>query len=137
MNTVCSAPLRSRPKNAFFRDIETVGRTLPFASFTTRAVVGFVESYAKAHQRRAVATVLKNLFGVAHYHGIMAANEAAALRLETSRPRDRVWTDDEMARWLEAAGAEDLHMTTAFLLLQFTAAQDDLAAIFRIRSGCG
>src|SRR6202035_2693275 len=43
------------------------------------------------------------------------------LRLKTSRPRDRIWTDEEIARWIEAAGAEDPHMTTAFLLLQFTA----------------
>jgi hypothetical protein len=35
--------------------------------------------------------------------------------------RDRVWSDDEIARWITAASAEDAHMVTAFLLLQFTA----------------
>jgi hypothetical protein len=105
----------------FLRDIENLGRALPFSSFTRRAVVDFVDSYAKTHQRRTVATVLKNLFAVARYHGIVATNEAAALRLEMSRPRDRIWTDDEIARWIEAAGAEDPHMRTAFLLLQYTA----------------
>jgi hypothetical protein len=105
----------------FLQDIENLGRSLPFSSFTRRAVVDFVESYPKTHQRRAVATVLKNLFGVARYHGIVLNNEATALRLETSRPRERIWSDDEIARWLAAAGPEDPHMRTAFLLLQYTA----------------
>jgi integrase len=105
----------------FLRDIENLGRTLPFTSFTRRAVVDFVDSYPKTHQRRTVATVLKNLFAVARYHGIVSNNEATALRLEMSRPRDRIWTDDEVARWIETASIEDPHMRTAFLLLQYTA----------------
>ena len=105
----------------FLREIEALGPALPFASFTRRAVVDFIESYSKAHQRRQSAAVLKNLFKLARYHGVVAADETAGLRLKTSRPRDRIWTDEEIARWIEAAGAEDPHMTTAFLLLQFTA----------------
>jgi integrase len=94
---------------------------LPFASFTRRAVVDFIEAHAKAHQRRQSPAVLKNLFKLARYHWIVTTDEAVRLRLKTSRPRDRIWTDDEVARWIEIAGAEDSHMTTAFLLLQFTA----------------
>jgi hypothetical protein len=105
----------------FLREIEALGPALPFASFTRRAVVDFIESYSKAHQRRQSAAVLKNLFKLARYHGVVAADETAGLRLKTSRPRDRIWTDEEIARWIGAAGAEDPHMTTAFLLLQFTA----------------
>jgi hypothetical protein len=105
----------------FLRDIEALGPGLPFASFTRRAVVDFIESYGKPHQRRQAAAVLKNLFRLARYYGIVATDEAAGLRLRTARPRDRVWSDDEVARWIEAAGVEDAHMTTAFLLLQFTA----------------
>src|SRR5205814_4206503 len=105
----------------FLRDIEALGPALPFASFTRRAVVDFVETYSRPHQRRQVAAVLKNLFKLARYHGIVATDETAGLRLKTSRPRDRIWTDDDVARWIENAGAEDPHMTTAFLLLQFTA----------------
>jgi integrase len=107
--------------NRFLREIEALGPGLPFASFTRRAVVDFIESYSKAHQRRQSAAVLKNLFKLARYHGVVATDETAGLRLKTSRPRDRIWADDEIARWIEAAGAEDSHMATAFLLLQFTA----------------
>jgi hypothetical protein len=105
----------------FLRDIEGLGPALPFTSFTRRAVVDFIETYAKPHQRRQAAAVLKNLFGIARYYGIVAIDEAAGLRLKTNKPRDRVWADEEVARWLEAAAGEDPHMATAFLILQFTA----------------
>src|SRR5215469_11488847 len=36
----------------YLRDIEALGPTLPFASFTRRAVVDFIESYERPHQRR-------------------------------------------------------------------------------------
>jgi hypothetical protein len=107
--------------NRFLREIEALGPALPFASFTRRAVVDFIETYGKAHQRRQSAAVLKNLFKIARYHGIVTTDEAAGLRLKISRPRDRIWTDDEVVRWIDVAGAEDPHMTTAFLLMQFTA----------------
>ena len=107
--------------NRFLREIEALGPDLPFASFTRRAVVDFIETYSKAHQRRQSAAVLKNLFKLARYYGVVAADETAGLRLKTSKPRDRIWTDDEIARWLEAASAVDPDMVTIFLLLQFTA----------------
>lgn len=65
--------------------------------------------------------MLKNLFGIARYYGIVVTDEAAGLRLKTNRPRDRIWTDEEIARWLDAATGEDPHMSTGFLLLQYTA----------------
>jgi hypothetical protein len=105
----------------FLREIESLGPALPFASFTRRAVVDFIETYSKPHQRRQVAAVLKNLFKLARYHGIVTTDETAGLRLKTNRPRDRVWSEDEVKRWLAAAAGEDRHMTTTFLLLQYTA----------------
>jgi integrase len=105
----------------FLRDIESLGPGLPFASFTRRAVVDFIETYSKPHQRRQVAAVLKNLFKLARYHGIVTTDETAGLRLKTNRPRDRVWSEDEVKGWLGAAAGEDQHMTTTFLLLQYTA----------------
>jgi len=105
----------------FLREVEALGPDLPFASFTRRAVVDFIESYEKSFQRRQSTAVLKNLFKLAQYHGVVTADETAGLRLKTSRPRDRIWTDEEVARWIEVACVEDPHMRTAFLLLQFTA----------------
>src|SRR6516225_5367021 len=78
----------------FLREIEALGPSLPFASFTRRAVVDFIESYPKAFQRRQAVTVLKNLFKLARYHGVVTIDETSGLRLKTSRPRDRVWSDD-------------------------------------------
>jgi hypothetical protein len=63
----------------FLRDIEALGPALPFGSFTRRAVVDFVETYAKPHQRRQVAAVLSNLFKLARYHGIIATDETEGL----------------------------------------------------------
>ena len=105
----------------FLREIEALGPALPFASFTRRVVVNFIETYTKRHQRRQAAAVLKNLFGIARYYGIVTTDEAAGLRLKTTPPRDRIWTSEEVARWLEAAAREDPHMSTAFLILQFSA----------------
>jgi hypothetical protein len=47
----------------FLREIEAFGPALPFASFTRRAVVDFIETYPKRHQRRQAAAVLKNSSG--------------------------------------------------------------------------
>ena len=74
----------------FLREIEALGPALPFASFTRRAVVDYIETYPKPHQRRQAAAVLKNLFKLAGYHGIVATDETADLRLKTNRSRDRV-----------------------------------------------
>jgi integrase len=115
------APGTSKYYRRYLRDIEALGPRLPFASFSRRAVVDFIESYAKPHQRRQAAAVLKNLFRLARYRGVVIADETAGLRLRTRKPRDRVWSDNEIIRWLDAARIEDLHMTTGFLILQYTA----------------
>jgi integrase len=94
---------------------------LPFTSFTRQAVVDFIETYPKLHQRRQAAAVLKNLFALARYYGLVESDAASGLRLKTSKPRDRIWSDDEIACWLTAASRKDPHMVTCFLLLQFTA----------------
>jgi integrase len=104
----------------YLRDIEALGSGLPFASFTRQAVVDFIETYPRVRQRRQAAAVLKNLFQLARYYGLVDTDVAAGLRLRTSKPRDRIWNDDEVARWLTAAISAP-HMVTAFLLLQFTA----------------
>ena len=43
--------------------------------------------------------MLKNLFKLARYHGVVASDETTGLRLKTSHPRDRVWSEEEIARW--------------------------------------
>jgi integrase len=105
----------------YLRDIEGLSPALPFASFSRQAVVDFIETYSKPHQRRQAAVVLKNLFQLARYYGLVAVDEAAGLRLSTNKPRERIWSEHEISAWLREAAGEDPHMTTAFLLLQYTA----------------
>jgi integrase len=106
----------------FLNDIEALGPQLDFAAaFTRRAVVDFLETYPARHQRRQCAAVLKALFRRARYHGLVDSDVAAGLRLKITPPRARLWSDYEIAAWLKAAEAADPHMTTAFLLLLYTA----------------
>jgi Phage integrase family len=114
------APNSVRNYRPFIADILATGSALPFSSFTRRAVVEYVESYPRKHQRRLAATVLKNLFRLARYHALVAVDETANLRLRTDPPRDRLWTDEEIERWLSAAAGSP-HMVTGFLLLQYAA----------------
>ena len=104
----------------YLRDIEALGPGLPFASFTRQAVVDFIETYPKTHQRRQAAAVLKNLFQLARYYGLVETDAAAGLRLQTSKPRDRVWSDER-----SSAGSSGGERRPAYghrlLLLQFTA----------------
>ncbi len=115
------APGTVRYYQRFLRDIEALGPAMAFASLTRRAVVDFIESYATSSQRRQCAAVMQNLFKVARYYGIAAVDEAANLRLKGNPPRNRIWSEDEIARWLAAAQSEAPYLTTAFLLLQYTA----------------
>jgi integrase len=115
------APGTTKYYRRFLSHIEALGPALPFASFTRRAVVDFIESYPKTHQRRQAAAVLRSLIRLAQYHGIVETNTAAGLRLTVSKPRDRLWSEDEVVSWLKAAAAEDQHMASVFMLLRFTA----------------
>jgi integrase len=105
----------------FLRDIEALGRGELFADWTRPLIVDFIKAYPKAHQRRQVAAVIKNLVDAAMYHELIKTNPATDLRLKQTKPRDKVWTANEITQWLAAAEHEEAHMTTAFLLLQHTA----------------
>ena len=114
------APNSKKTYKRFLADVEKLGMTLPFASFTRRAVVDFVESYPRTSQRRIAGTVLKVLTRVALYHGLLAIDPTANLRLRRGPARERIWTGNEKARWLASATAVP-YMVTAFRLLEFTA----------------
>jgi integrase len=105
----------------FLRDIESLGPHLPFNAFTRQAVIDLIESYDRPAARRLCASVLKNLFGIGRYYGLVDIDQTSGLRLKGSKPRDRIWSDDETERWLAAAEREDPAMVTAFVLLQYTA----------------
>jgi integrase len=115
------APGSLKYYNRFLKEIEALGPHLMFKAFTRQAVVDLVESYERPAARRQCASVLKNLFGIARYYGLVETDQTSGLRLTSSKPRERIWTDDEAKRWLGAAEREDPAMVTAFLLLQHTA----------------
>jgi integrase len=105
----------------YLREIEALGAALPFSSFTRRAVVDFIESYKKAHQRQRAAAVLRVLFNRARYEGLVVENAASSLNLKRGRPRDRLWSEDEIERFIAAAVDFPAFMTTSFRVLQYTA----------------
>lgn len=105
----------------YLGEIERLGPDQPFAEFTRKVVVDFIEGYDAKHQRKQCGAVLKNLFNVAMYHGLVDANHASGLRIGKMPRRDRRWTEDEIAAWLKAAERQPAFMTTAFLLLCYTA----------------
>ena len=41
--------------------------------------------------------------------------------LKATEPRDRIWTDTEIGRWLDAAASYERFVSTGFLLSQYTA----------------
>jgi integrase len=131
------APGTKRYYETYIGQIERIGPRDPFADLDRELVVDFIEAYPKAHQRRKAAAVFKKLVGIARYRGLIENNPADELGLKTSPSRDRVWSADEIASWLDSAKSEDPHMTTAFLLLQFTAQRpgDVLAMTWRQYDG--
>jgi integrase len=113
------APGTTKYYKRYLFDIEELGPGRPFAALTRQVIVDFLQTYPARHQKRQCAAVLKNLVAVARYHGLIEIDHTTDLRLKTTAPRDRLWTDDEQARWL--AAADQPHMVTAFLLLLYTA----------------
>jgi integrase len=105
----------------FLRDIDALGAGEPFAEWSRPLIIDFIKAYPRSHQRRQAAAVIKNLVDAAMYHELIKNSPAADLRLKQTKARDRVWTADEITRWLTAAEKEDPHMVTGFLLLQHTA----------------
>jgi integrase len=105
----------------YLRDIEALGPALSFAGLTRQVVVDFLDTFPARHQRRQCAAVLKALFRLTRYHGLVMIDQAAGLRLKTTAPRERIWSDAESVAWLKAAEIEDPHMTTGFLILLHTA----------------
>jgi integrase len=115
------SPSTKRHYDSALRDIEALGAALPFASFTRRAVVDFVESYKKNYQRQQAVAVLRVLFNRARYEGLVVENAASSMNMKRSRPRDRLWSEDEIERWLTTAADFPAFMTIGFRLLQYTA----------------
>ncbi|MDX2223922.1 MAG: tyrosine-type recombinase/integrase, partial [Rhodospirillaceae bacterium] len=104
----------------FLADIEKLGQALAFSSFTRKAVIRFVDSYAPS-MRRSAGAVLRNLFNVAIYHGYATENYASNLRTRSPGRRDQLFTEADAAAWLAAADelADELSRR-AFILLRYT-----------------
>jgi len=107
----------------YLREVEDLGKMLPFRAFDRRMVVDFVETFTKKGEQRKVAAVLRNLFDVALYEGVAVENHATKLRLTTNQSREAMWSDGAIKAWLAAAEGHAMGaaMTLAFRLLQFTA----------------
>ncbi|TWA89839.1 phage integrase family protein [Azospirillum brasilense] len=109
--------------NRLLDDICELGPGLPFEVFDRRMVLDFIETYEGIGDDRKVAAVLRNLFKTAQYWRIVPDNHATNLDLSAPAARERIWSEEEIAVWLEAAGSHPRAeaMITAFHLLHYFA----------------
>lgn len=115
------APGTTKYYKRFLREIESIGPRLPFTALTRQAVIDFIETFPGKAARVQCAAVLRNLFLVAMYYGVVEQDHTRNLRLKRGAPRDVVWTPEDCERWLATAHDHDAGMVTPFLLLQYTA----------------
>jgi integrase len=114
------APSTKRHYDHWLRVIEEKGGPLPFAqAWTRRNVVDLVASYRRPWEKSELVAVLKLLCERARYHGLMTDNPTSE-RIDVDRnpARERMFSNDELARVLEALADEPDWLTTAFLLLR-------------------
>lgn len=104
------------------RILRTFG-DLPFSAITRRVVIDYCHAFPTAGEQRKAAAVLSNLFEVAAYHGLVNENHARKLRLKTPKKRKDIWTDEEIATFLEATNAhsDGEKVRLYFNLLRYTA----------------
>ncbi len=109
--------------NRYIREIEDLGKGIPFSVFDRRMVLDFLDTYEGIGEARKVAAVLRNLFNTAMYHRVITENHCSDLRLSTSKAREVFWQPADVAAWLEAAATHTKGeaMATAFHLLHYTA----------------
>jgi hypothetical protein len=104
----------------WLRVIEEKGGPLPFAqAWTRRNVVDLVASFKRPWEKSEIVAVLKLLCERAKYHGLTKDNPMIE-RIDVDRnpPRERMFSNDELARVREALTDEPEWLTTAFLLLR-------------------
>jgi integrase len=117
------APSTRKYYDPILEDILQIGPSRHFKELTRSVVVDYIESFDALYERRKTAAVLKNLFNVATYYDVVKTSEMNDLRLPASRPRDVIWSEDEIEAWLKAA-EQHPHgrpMSVAFELMRYTA----------------
>lgn len=92
---------------------------LPITAITRRVVVDFADSWAHSPSQRGIAlTVLRRIFDVAAYQGLIDANPCHRLGLSKPKSRDQYFMPDDEKAFLKACERDRLR--TAFHLLLFT-----------------
>ncbi len=111
--------------NRYLRDIEELGKTLPFAIFDRRMVIDFCDGYEGNDNARKAGVVLQNLFECALYNRVGGITENCATKLGIPRgaPRSAVWFQEHIDAWLEAARMhpKGAAMADTLMLLIYTA----------------
>jgi len=88
----------------WLRDLETTFGHIRVAAFGRTQIVDYVEA-APAGTQAVAATVIRNIFKLAYYHGLISANPAIGLEAEKGKSRNTVWSDREFERMLSACQA--------------------------------
>jgi len=85
----------------WLRDLETTFGHIRVASFTRTEIVDYIEATPEGSQAVA-ATVLRNIFKLAYYYGLIPTNPAMGLEAEKGKSRNTVWSDKEFKNIISA-----------------------------------
>ena len=89
---------------------------MPPKVLTRRVVVTFAESIESPATRKNAITVLKNVLERALYYGLVEINQARKLRLKGPKPRQVVWSWDEIERFPDGCDNEAIYVTFYLML---------------------
>lgn len=92
----------------WLREFEALWGALPCAGITRRVVIKYIESIKSGGRptRLHAAAVLRNVIGVAHDAGVVSENPVTNLRIGRNKPRQAIWTAEDMAAFENGASAQ-------------------------------
>ncbi len=105
----------------WLNDLETRFGHLLVRHFTRKVVVEYVQAVPKG-TRGVAASVLKNLMGLAEYHGLISGNPAKDLGISKNPARKTLWLDDDLESFRKEAEkhTEGKTVITGLTLMLFT-----------------
>jgi len=85
----------------WLKDLETNFGHIRVSEFNRTRIVDYIE-VSPAGTQAVAATVIRNIFKLAYYHGLIPTNPATGLEVDKGKPRNTVWTADDFSRIVSA-----------------------------------
>lgn len=106
--------------NRWLKEIEELWGKLPCSAITAKVVMGWRDDLPKHGSTRIHAlAVLANVLEVARKHDYISVNPAKKPDIKRPKPRDQIWSEAEIKRFLDAC--DEPGVTLAFQILRYTA----------------